>query len=659
MKDTNGTDSGFSTQFAKALKAGQKRDYKKAIVLLEALAAQGFAEGNAGCGQPDCREPHPEIYLYLARSWHAEKAFARAAVCARSYIALRPEDGSGWFFLGRSWLSDGKYDRALYALRKSIELKPDSVDARAMLGMALLKSRKPVQAREAFEEGLSIAPDDARLNQGYLNALFVEAVRIFKRGDAETARQMLTFLINNDIDGVVPRLYLAHALRELGYLGEALGQYEAAMEFAPDDVSLRWYSVSVLLAMGENEQAAVLMSELGEDPSSVPESPEAVNLFIIKTHLENGEWAAAAQGARSWLKEKGSDPRFHTLMGEAQRNLGNPEQAVNHFRLALQLEPEDPGPRYGILMVLLSSRNWSELRAELVRAERAGCDAETIRYYRVLCEANLDSDPSKILPAIQEQVRIHGGAPELLLALARTYFRLGLADLAIGWYRKVTELDAGNEEAWLGYIASCETEAPDQPLGEAYRTYLEKWSDNRAIRDEYIAYLSAHELWEEAADQAEMLLALDHSVSDERRLALWRRKAGQYRQAAVLYRNMLRKKADDRSLLANLVFCLDKMGEGKMARTLMHEANRILKPDADALLIEGRLCLRAGDFNAALAVYRLAIDRFPDHVRGWEEVAAVYELQGVSEMATVYRQKAREIQQRLEQRTKKTIRRKA
>lgn len=662
--------SYFDTQFSKALKAGQRRDYRKAIGILEDLAArgagdsprggadgpgtgtgpgEGTGEGAAGNGS---LRGHPEVYLYLARSWHAEKRYDRAASCARSYVRRRPDDGSGWFFLGRSFLAGGSYDRAAHALRKSIEINPDSTDARALLGMAYLKGRKPAHARATFEAALTLAPDDSRLNQGYLNALFVEAVRVYRKGDADTARQMLTFLINNDIDGVVPRLYLAHALRDLDYLPEALSQYEAAIEFEPDDEALRWYPVSILIAMGETSRAAELMAELGEAPAGGELSDQVVKLRIIRSHLDQQEWANAAEAARSWIRDYGSVAQVHALLGEAFRNLGKSELAAGNFNRAIELDRENPAPHYGLLMLYASARDWKALDSEVSRAARAGCDAATVGYYRVLCGANLDADPERLLPAIQEQVREHGSAPELMAALARTYFRLGLADLAIGWYRKVAELEPDNEEASLGYLTSCEElerigEAKSRDaLEKAYRAYLGRWGDNAAIRADFVRYLVSREEWAEAADEAERLSALGNAPIGERHVAFYRRKAGQYRQAAILYRNMLRKKPDDQVMLANLVFCLDRMGETGSALALMREANRAFKPTAAALLIEGRLAARSGNADAALASFRRVVDLFPKDARGWEEISEIYRRQGVAEMAALYAQKARDCKKR-------------
>lgn len=639
----------FSDEFDEALKAGGERDYKKAIRILESLAARGFAESSGS------KTGHPEIYLYLARSWHMEKQFTKAASCARYYVRLRPEDGSGWFFLGRAFLADGAVDRAITALRRSLDIKPDSVDARVVLGTALLKKGKTCSARKMFEDALTLQPDNKKLRQGYFNALFVESVKTFKKGNAELARQMLTFLINNDVDGVAPRLYLAHALRSLGYFPEALEEYRAAQSFAPDDAAISWYAVSIYIDMGDFEKATQQLLSLGESVADAPGdenqiSPRFVNLRILKHHLDSSAWAKAVYAGRNYIKAFGEDPAVHSMMGEAQRNLGNAKNAVNHFNLALKMDSGDPAPYYGLMLAHSDAGNWRALEAVLPAAEACGCDAESVRLYRVLCAANLDGDPVELLPEIQEAVRKNGVMPRLLIALARTYFRIGLMDLAASWYQKVLYIDAvtklspgERDEAMRGLFASYAGVNDSEALLEAYKMCVERWEVPSSVRKEYIKLLAEKELWARAAEQTERLLRYEDDVFYVRQLAKYRRNAGQYRQAAVLYRNMLREKPGDKNMLSNLVFCLDRMGERASAVNLIHEANRIFPPTAESLLIESRLYLNAGKTDKALDALRRVTDLFADDVRGWEETAAIYRKKRVFDMAEVYGQKARDL----------------
>ena len=60
------------------------------------------------------------------------------------------------------------------------------------------------------------------------------------------------------------------------------------LSLAPDDPSLRWYQVAVLLEMGDSETAAALMAELGEAPGQGQPSPRMVTMQIIRNHLDKG-----------------------------------------------------------------------------------------------------------------------------------------------------------------------------------------------------------------------------------------------------------------------------------------------------------------------------------------------------------------------------------
>ncbi len=648
---------GFSLEFSEALSAGAKRDYKKAISILESLAARGFAEGSRTGGQAG----HPEIYLYLARAWHAEKKYAKAVSCARTYARLCPEDASGWFFLGRSFLADGAFDRAVTALRRSLRLNPDSVDARILLGAALLKSGKPSFARKTFEDALSLQPENKKLMHGYLNALFVEAAKTLRRGDADLACQMFTFLINNGIDGVAPRLYLGHSLRGLGRFKDALEQYIAAQEFAPADASLAWYSVLICLDMGDAEGASNLLAAIGAPEAGMQVSPQFVSLRIIKSLLDASMWKRASDECRTYIKNFGADSAVHSLYGEAQRNLGNVKSSINHFFLALQMNPEDPAPYWGLLLVYSSIGNWRAIRALLQGAKAAGCDEKTISLYSILCAAHLDSDAAVVLPAVQEAVREYGAIPCLLLALAETYSRVGLSDLAAGWYKKTLEMDSiaplsplEREEAMKGIFDACTASGDTDTIISVYKARSERWDIPDSVRGEYIKLLAEREMWNEATEQMEIFLRYADDDSDLRQLARLYRNAGMYRQAAIQYRKILRSHPRDKYMLSNLVFCLDRMGERASAIALIHEANRVLKPDANLLLIEGRLCFNAGKTEKALETFSRASDLFPEDPRPCEEMAAIYRRQKVHDMASVYEERAKELRSKAKTRKSDT-----
>ncbi len=619
------SENTFEHTFRQALLAGKKRDYARAVRLLESLAAAGEAAG----------EKHPQILLYLGRSWHAEKNYARAVQYFKTYLRLCPQDGAGWFFLGRSYLTGGLYPQAANCLKKSIKLKEDSVAALTLLGTAYLKAKHSAAALAVFEAALNIDPDNRQLNQGYRNALFIEAVRTFKRGDSGLAAQMFEFLLNNGMDAVLLRVYMGHALKDTGDMEGALFQYQMAAELSPGDTMLGWYCISTLFALGRNAEARNMIKALRGSPSgpaglfqyeqeSERWTEQLADIKIIQDKILTEKWHSALQAGVLCLKKHGSLPVVHIMMGEAFRNTGSFDSAEQAFRTAVSLEPSNPAPRYGLLMTLLDRRDWKRLRAELSRKNTAAVDEQTLLYCKTICDAQEGKPPQTVLQEAQRIFPSFSTDTCLMMVLASQYIKLGLSDLALGWYQRVCAAGK-NEEAFLGVIACFEDMRQKENLDKAYRAYLEKWPNNMIIRKEYTAFLEHEEKWAEAADSAEKSIPYEgqHDAL-ERQIAFYRRKAKQYGAAAILYRGILQRRPEDRHSLHCLVFCMDRLGAPDKALVLIQKATAVIPPSAEGMLIEANLLLRTHSPEKAAELLKKGMKKFPADARFGEKLARMH-----------------------------------
>lgn len=611
------------TLISEAVNAGKKRDYKTAIRILENLAAEGLAEISSPF-YPD-KKGNPEIYLYLSRAWAAEKNYGRAIAFGKAYVKRRPDDHAGFFFLGRAYIFVERFEEASYFLEKSLRINPAGIEARAMLGFAYLKAKKAALARKTFEEALKFAPNDIKLNNGYLNSLFVEAVHKLKNGHAEMARQMFGFVIKNNIDGVVPRLYLAQALKTEGYLNEALLQYQAALEFAPDDIALKLYPAMIKLEMGDTEGAIYDLTELG---IKIPDSGitgQFIAMGAVKKHLEKGDFSKAAYAARVYIGTFGSNAEIRLLAAEAQRALGNAETALNHYRCALNDDPKNPFPHYGIMLTLQSSFRWEELSSQIIRAEALGiCDPEDIYYYKIITAAHIDNPPEEVLPHLQSLIQNGKADSSIFNSLGCIYVKLNMPDIALNWYEKALLLNPENEESLIGKIACYENLCLNTEVYSAYTDYLLKWNKNIYIRRDFVLFLEKQEKWEEAANQLEILAEQSPKSNFIPELALFCRKAGQYQKAAILYRKMLRIKPQEKILLHNLVFCLDKMSQTKTALELLQAARKTFGINPDSFLIEGILQMRLRKKEEAVKTFQYIAEKYPENKHAAELLHKMY-----------------------------------
>ncbi len=614
--------------FVRALQAGRNRDYKKAAALLESLAIQGVSE-------------KPEVLLYLARSYHALSQYALSVSSLNAYLSLRGNDGDGWFFLGRSYLAMSSYAAAVKCFIKSLEYKSDSATTMGLLGTAYFKAGKNSEALEVFKKALYLEPDNAQLNQAYQNALFIEAIKTYNSGNAELALKMFDFCIANGMDAVLPHLYRAHCLRDSGSLPEALTAYRKASSLSPSDPSLYWYELTVLTMMGKTKEAHELMTSLSRKfpdssfSTSASDNKQIQALEIIKKALLKENWRSVIETGRMYIKLFGSDASVHSFMGEASRNLGKYEEAVNHFSKARSLDPKYPACRYGLLMTYLSMEDWKSLQNELHRRDSTvTLDEDTVQYYSVICDAKTGGDAKKNLEQIQKVYLKNPRDMYMMGLLASRYIAVGLPEFAQSWLFKLIEFNPRSEEYRLMLIDCYEKQKKKRDLETAYKQFLEIWPSHVSVRKKYIRMLTVQKKWKAAADNIELLIPYSsHQITLARNLASFRRRSGEYHKSAVLYRSLLQQDSSDRRCMQRYVFCLVKLSMHAQALRFIQLWHKTYSLDADGALIEASLLLQLDEKEKALDTLRSAFKLFPSDIRISKKTAKIYERMGVIDMA--------------------------
>jgi len=632
-------DARLRKKFADAIRAGADRDYEKAAGLLADILSRS--------------DEMPEALLYLGRARHAQGRYGQAIASFRDYLRIRPAAPAARLFLGRSYLAAGFPRKAVHFLRQAAEGKPADPDAAALLGIAYLKARSSARAVAEFERAVHLSPEDARIYRGYVNALLVRGIRLARRGDSQLSEQMLRFVVDNGGDAVLPRLELARVYREAGALEAAKLQYDRAIELAPDDLQLRWYRASILMALNDSVAAAAELELLKRNGADVPElswNAELVDRFMIRSLLTGGQWRRAAAACSAWLKARGSDPSIHAMYAEALRESGDLDFAENHARRAIAAAPKEAGLRYELLLVLWEKEDWKGLKSELIAARQLGCDGDVVLRFTALLASRLDRDDKAVIAVVQDAIRSTGPAPELMFALASRYLRIGMPELAASWYRKTIAVQTDHEEAALGLIAASEALSSDSSdsadaLTEAYSSYLERFPSNRAIEREFAMHLMKREAFERAVDILESLLAADGGNATLRRtLAYAYRKVRRYRDAIVLLKPLLKERPDQAETLLELAHCLDKAGSTAYAVKLLAEAVRYFPKASSPMLALGILLSKSGKREKALEAFREAASRAPSDPKPLRYLEETYRKSGIAEYAERYAAEAERLE---------------
>jgi tetratricopeptide (TPR) repeat protein len=662
-KQQNSQNADAQVKLSQAIEAGRERNYAKAAQILEELLS-GF-------------DAPAEAYLYMGRALHALKNYPRALASFNDYIRLMPDSPAGYLFAGRSCISMGLAQRAVPLLRKARSLNPEDTIIQALLGTAYLKSKRSQLAADTFQEVVEAAaakglPQNlqARLYRAYINALFIRGINLCRTENYELGGQMLRFVLENGGDGPLLRLELGRACRELGEMPEALEHYTKAAAFNPADLRIRWYRSSVLMAMGEQQQALREIDEIRSLDSGLPDLPwnsRLVDLYTIRSFLETGEWRRAADLCRQWLKQNGPDPLIHAMFAEALRNLKNFDFALNHLERAVEIDPDNIQLWYERILIAWEAENWKALEKALRVIGRISANDDFFRRFSVLLEAKTGEDDKEVIALLQKAILELGPEPELMYALGERYLKIGLADLALNWFKKTIVVQENHERSWLGKIAALEalsleirsepssgkgllstaerriryTEQLSAELRQSYDRYVSLWPDNFSLRRERAHYLLHSSEYGEAVKELESLLAWDPSNPGLRRVLSYAyRKTGRFREAAVYLKSLLKEKPGDVEVLLEYSGCLQRCGASIYAVGVLEKARVFLEKNIEIPIALGLLYFKERNFEKAFDLLKEAAALDKGDPRPYSWMAALAAKKGDTEGARRYEREA-------------------
>ena len=623
------TNAEGSDLFRQALEAGSRRDYESAADILTRIVSE--------------TDEFPEALLYLGRSLHSLGDFGKAIGAFRLYLRDTSAKPEGWFFLGRTYLAVSRPLESARCLRKALELGADGAETWALLGLAALRLRKSKAAVEALERAVTMAPGNPRVFRGYLNALFIHAVRTLNRGDPDMARQMLSFVIANGLDGVPQRLWRSRAYRELRRIPEALADCRAALSENPKDPGLLTLEALLLLADGSPEDAAAASTRLRSlwpDMDGVAWTEDSLERYRAVALLRDGDHAGALRAAVGILRRGGPDAGMRALAAEACRELGRFDRAVEHLTRALELDPGNPDLLFERAVCRWRLSEFQEALADFGRARRAGADADAVEYWSVLCRCRLGQGGPSVLESLQKMLRLRPADPPLMFALGEALYKDGRPDLARSWFDRTFQSDPLHEMAALYRISSRESLGDREGAFEAYADYLERWPDNSEIRREYVGALMAARRFADAAAGIEAGIPYERAGNrDHAALAACYRNIGRYREAGTLYRSLLRASPKNEDFLLGLALCLDKSGSGATAVELLEKGAPYVGTSGPWSAL-GILHARKGRVERALEAFRKAADIDPRDPKPLRNLARIYEKTGLADLAKKYKARA-------------------
>lgn len=368
-----------------------------------------------------------EPLLLLGQVHYEQENYSEAIGIWEKGLKIDASQPAAYQAMGSMALQEGDYESAIAHWRKAIEVEPEWPGARRAIGLALMHLQRIEEAVTEFQQDLKISPDASQAH----------------------------FL-------------LGQAYLQLEKFEEARQHYEAAVREAPRFTSAYYALFRVLTRLGEPDGAK-----------------EALTKF---QDLKGGDQKAKREGEEAYddmVAQRGALASTYDRAGMIFWEYGNISKAMEHFRVAAQLDPMN-------IVSRLHLANLYERQRDLEGAARmyeeiALAHPQDVR--PLLSVGSMYARGAKILQAekaFQRAIQIDPQHPIAYYELARLYMLAGMKlDVAETLAEKVVELApiAGNYDllGWIYHLngKSAQAEAAAgkavqlQPENQIYRNHYD------------------------------------------------------------------------------------------------------------------------------------------------------------------------------------------
>jgi len=234
--------------------------------------------------------------------------------------------------LGVAFYRTGMYDEAMREFRRVLELQPHDAAARFYLGL------------------IGVRKDDLRFALRYLMELIEQggqrgaalhdlALALERQGRLQDALEAEEEAVRLAANRPLPFLSRGVLHLKLGRVEEARSDFGRHRELLGETRPSATYFAFALLAEaagGDRQRARSLAEEgLGLHPHSAP-----LLLHAGALREREGDWAGAQQLYRRAAEEDEALPQARKSLGDALYRSGAHEEAAEHYRKAIELQPE-------------------------------------------------------------------------------------------------------------------------------------------------------------------------------------------------------------------------------------------------------------------------------------------------------------------------------
>ena len=233
---------------------------------------------------------------------------------------------------------------------------------------------------------------------------------------------------------------------------------------------------------------------------------------------------------------------------------------------------------------------------------------EFAEYYIPLCRYKAGMSAKMWMPEIETLLKKEAD-PWILSAAAAGCIKFNDLKTAESYYLRALKIEVQHEESWNGLLAVQEKSGENKKLENSLKKYLQLFPQDEEWRNKYINLLMDSGKFRKAA--AELRIMSSGKTADIghlKKLAYCSRMAGLFRDAGIIYRQLLIRDPFNENMLKLLLYCMRKSGDEKKTIPLLRAAVREFeKPSAELLLVYGTTLYRNNETEEALGIFQKCI----------------------------------------------------